>query len=80
VGRPRQHAECLVPGCHELSRAKGRCPTCYYFWRRNGRDRVIRRENAEAKLERRLARSYAAEVTRQEHELWRDIYRAAGGR
>lgn len=68
-----------MPGCHELSRAKGRCPTCYYFWRRNGRDRVIRRESAEAKLERRMARNYAAAVRRQEHDLIREIYRNAGG-
>ena len=79
MGRPRQQAECLVPGCHERSRARGRCQTCYVFWRRNGRERVLTGETAEARLERRLARNYAAEVTRQEHDLIREIYRNAGG-
>jgi hypothetical protein len=40
---------------------------------------VIRRESAEAKLERRMARNYAAAVRRQEHDLIREIYRNAGG-
>lgn len=81
MGGKRQYPEtCSVRGCEEPVYARGRCNPCYQTWRRTGSDPVRTRTTAEVRLERKLARRYAREVTRQEHDLIRNTYLNAGGR
>jgi hypothetical protein len=65
---------CIVPGCGEQAHVKGRCDSCYRYWRRHGTDRdLLNRDLEQARVERN-ARTFERA---QEATFIRQVYRAA---